>query len=67
MLSYWVICTYISPPTESLVEVAVLPPGKCDEALDDAEQGSAASGKAAEIAVGEKELSASGSRDSPGA
>lgn len=28
VLSYYVICTYISPPTESLVDVAVLPPGK---------------------------------------
>lgn len=66
VLSYWVICTYISPPTESLVDIAVLPPGKSDEALVDAEQGSA-SEKAVEIAVGEKEMSDSavGSRDSP--
>ena len=30
MLIYYVICTFVSPPTEAMVEEAVYPPGKED-------------------------------------
>ena len=30
MLIYYVICTWVSPPTESMVDEAIYPPGKED-------------------------------------
>jgi NCS1 family nucleobase:cation symporter-1 len=53
--SYYVICTYISPQTTSLVDEAVYPPGK-DEAASPIE-GSALGEDLKETAVTEKETS----------
>ena len=64
-MSYYIICTYISPPTESLVEFAVLPPGKVDASLGTTLEAEVASDhKAEDIAIGEKEVGRE-SRDSP--
>jgi len=53
---YYIICTYISPQTTSLVDEAVYPPGK-DEAISPVE-GSALGEDMKETAVTEKETSA---------
>ncbi|PWW73301.1 hypothetical protein C7212DRAFT_332190 [Tuber magnatum] len=64
VLSYYTICTYISPPTESLVEFAVLPPGKVDASLGTTLEEVASDYKVEDIAIGEKEV-ARDSGDSP--
>jgi hypothetical protein len=53
--TYYVICTYISPQTTSLVDEAVYPPGK-DEAISPIE-GSTPSEDMKDVAVTEKETS----------
>jgi len=64
-VSYYIICTYISPPTESLVEFAVLPPGKVDASLGTTLEAEVASDHKSEvIEVGEKEIGREGG-DSP--
>jgi nucleobase:cation symporter-1, NCS1 family len=39
MLTYYIICTYISPPTSAMVEVAVYPPQKGDVSPDGSGEG----------------------------
>jgi len=64
VVSYYIICTYISPPTESLVDLAVLPPGKVYPSLGTTLEEVPRDDKVEEIAVGEKEIVLE-SRDSP--
>ena len=40
MLIYYVICTYVSPPTKSMIEEAVYPPQKGDLESAASEKGS---------------------------
>ena len=40
LLSYYVICTYVSPITSALVDEAVLPPQKGDASPSDGSKGS---------------------------
>jgi len=54
--TYYVICKYISPPTASLLEEAVYPPGK-NESTASPVEGSAIGEDLKETAVTEKETS----------
>lgn len=62
MAVYYIICTWISPQTESLIDVAVLPPQRGDLEAPQIMEGVAA-GEVEKIAItaSEKEVRASGS------
>jgi cytosine/uracil/thiamine/allantoin permease len=54
--SYWLICKFVSPPSDSLLDRAVLPPGKVDDALGTAAVvGGDKDSEKEEIVVDEKE------------